>query len=230
MQKRRQDASKVAIKQEDTDQKRQELIQKPPVVTQEIQELSSALTTAQDTTQPVGKAAQLAEKAKEKEEIDEKLKYGATEAEVVAAGQAWSLAAGTSGRSLDIVTMHHADVPQDATEPAIKSKIAQINDCLKKLTTGSNLGNSLWKVLKAEPIPHISKREMRRRIWPVHNSIYPKEEARQFHEGVIPECFGDSIHYTSLDLGHSAGMVKVVGAPISARVSKELTDNIILEN
>ena len=112
-------ASKVAKKREETDQKPQELLQKAPAVTQEIQELSSALTTHQDTIQLVGKAAQLAEKAKEKEEIEEKLKYGAKEVEVVAEGQAWSLAAGTSGRYLDIVTMHHADVPQDATERAI---------------------------------------------------------------------------------------------------------------
>ena len=172
----------------------------------------------------------MAEKAKEKEEIEEKLKYGATEAEVVAEGQAWSLAAGTSGRYLDIVTMHHADVPHDATEPAIKSKIAQIHDCLKKLTTGSNLGNPPWKVLKAEPIPHISKREMRWRIGPVHHSIYSKEVARLFHEGVTPTCFGDTIHYTGVDLGLSAGVVKVIGVTIGAGVRKELTDNMILES
>ena len=71
---------------------------------------------------------------------------------MVEEGLAWSLAAGTSGRYLDIVTMHHADVPQDATEPVIKSKIAQINECLKKLPTASNLRNPPWKVLMAEPI------------------------------------------------------------------------------
>ena len=169
--------SKVEKKREETDQKRQELFQKAPVVTQEIQELSNALLTQQGTTQFAEKAAQLTDKAKEKEEIEEKLKYGSTEAEVVAEGQAWSLAAGTSGRYLDIVTMHHADVPQDATEPGIKSKIAQVNYCQNKLTTGSNLGNPPWKVLKAEPNPHISKREMRWRIGPVHHSIYSKELA-----------------------------------------------------
>ena len=64
----------------------QELVQKAPVGTQEIQELYSTLLTHQGTTQLAEKAAQLAEKTKEKEEIEEKLKYGATEAEVVAAG------------------------------------------------------------------------------------------------------------------------------------------------
>ena len=153
--------SKAAKKGEETDQKRQELVQKAPVGTQEIQELYSTLLTHQGTTQLAEKAAQLTEKAKEKEEIEEKLKYGATEAEVVAEGQVWSLAVGTSGRYLDIVTIHHADVRPDATEPAIKSKITQINECLNKLTTGTNLGNPPWKVQKAERIPHISKREMR---------------------------------------------------------------------
>ena len=128
-------------KREETDQKPWEMVQKGPVNTQEIQELYSVLLTQQATTQLAEKEAQLTEKANQKEEIEEKLKYGATEAEVVAEGQAWSLAGGTSGRYLDIVTMHHADIPQDATESAIKAKIAQINDCLKKLTTGSNLGN-----------------------------------------------------------------------------------------
>ena len=65
-------ALKVAKMWEETDQKRQELLQKAPAVTQEIQELSSALTIHQDITQLAGKAAQLAEKAREKEEIEEK--------------------------------------------------------------------------------------------------------------------------------------------------------------
>ena len=85
-------------------------------------------------------------------------------------------------------------------------------------------------MLKTEPIPHISKREMLWRIRPVHYSLYFNEVARQFHEGVTPECFGDSIHYTCVGLGLSAGVVKVIGAPISAGVGKELTDNMILEN
>ena len=38
-------ASKIAKKREETDQKRQKLLQIPPAVIQEIQELSSALTT-----------------------------------------------------------------------------------------------------------------------------------------------------------------------------------------
>ena len=125
--------------------------------------------------------------------------------------------------------MHHADIFQAATEPSMKSNIAQINDCLKKLTTGSNLGNPPWKVLKAETFPHISKREMRWRIGYVHHSIYSKEGARQFHDRVTSECFGDSIHSTCVDLGLSAGVVKVRGAPISAGVGKELTVNMILE-
>ena len=65
---------------------------------------------------------------------------------------------------------------------------------------------------------------------PVHHSIYSKEVARQFHEGVTPECFDNSIHYTCVDLGLSAGVVKVIGVLIGAGVGKKLTDNMILEN
>ena len=71
---------------------------------------------------------------------------------------------------------------------------------------------------------------MRWRIGPVHHSIYSKEVARQFHKEVTATCFGDTIHYTCVDLGLSAGVVKVIGAPIGAEVGKELTDNMILEN
>ena len=149
---------------------------------------------------------------------------------MVAEGQAWSLAVGTSGRYLDIVTIHHADVRPDTTEPAIKSKITQINECLNTLTTGTNLGNPPWKVQKAERIPHISKREMRGRIGPMHHSVHCKEVARQFHEVVTPEYLRHTIHYTCVDLGLSASMVKLTGAPIGAGVGKELTDNMILEN
>ena len=64
----------------------------------------------------------------------------------------------------------------------------------------------------------------------MHHSVHSKEVAMQFHEVVTPEYLRDTILYTCVDLGLSASVVKVTGAPIGAGVGKELTDNMILEN
>ena len=47
---------------------------------------------------------------------------------------------------------------------------------------------------------------------------------------MTPEGIDDSNHYTFVDLGLLAGVVKVIGATMSAGVGKELTNNMISQN
>ena len=54
--------------------------------------------------------------------------------------------------------------------------------------------------------------------------------AKCFHEIVVPTCFGNTVHYTCVDLGQSAGVVKVVGSPTEAGTGRELMECISLEN
>ena len=72
---------------------------------------------------------------------------------------------------------------------------------------------------------------MRWIVGPVPHVVYATEVADRFHKEVIPETFGtDTAHYTYVDLGKKAGVVKVTGVPISAGVGIDLVTRMILDN
>ena len=54
--------------------------------------------------------------------------------------------------------------------------------------------------------------------------------AERFHKEVIPTVFGDTVHWTCVDLGKKAGVVKVIGVPVTAGVGMDLVTRMILDN
>ena len=47
---------------------------------------------------------------------------------------------------------------------------------------------------------------------------------------MVPTYFGNTVHYTCVDLGQLAGVVKVVGSPTGAGIGRELMECLSLEN
>ena len=85
--------------------------------------------------------------------------------------------------------------------------------------------------MRIEPVSQISAREMRWIVGPVPHGVYSAEVAERFHKEVIPDTFGmDTVHYTCVDLGKKAGVVKVIGVPISTGVGMDLVTRMILDN
>ena len=72
---------------------------------------------------------------------------------------------------------------------------------------------------------------MRWIVGPVPHGVYSPEVAERFHKQVIPDTLGmDTVHYTCVDLGKKAGVVKVIGVLISAGVGMDLVTRMILDN
>ena len=128
---------------------------------------------------------------------------------------------------MDIATTFFADVPQDPKDPRIKAKMDKANEVLEKLTSGGGINHSTFIVVKLEPIPQISLREMRWRIGLISNDVQASYVAKQMTEQVFPEVFtavggGKGMHYAVWDRGQAAGVVKVEGIPVAAGLGEEL--------
>ena len=159
--------------------------------------------------------------------------WGNSEKEVREEGSSktWKMVGGNLGRYVNIVTMHHEDVPTDVNTPKAKWAVNKANECLKKTTTDTSQLHPPWQVLRIEPVPQISAREMRWIVVPVPHGVYSPEVVERFHKEVIPDTFGmDTVHSTSVDLGKKAAVVKVIGVPISAGVGMDLGTRMILDN
>ena len=104
-----------------------------------------------------------------------------SEEEAAQEGQAWSKV-GTKGRYVDIATAFFADVPQDPKEPRIGAKMDKANEVLEKLTSGGGINHPTFRVVKLEPIPQISLREMRWRVGPISNDVQASYVAKQMTE------------------------------------------------
>ena len=96
-------------------------------------------------------------------EVEEVRKYGNSEREVIEGGssQTWTIVRGNLARYVNIVMMHHEDVPTDTNSLGVRQKIERINEYLKKSTIDHSSSFPSWKVLKAETVPQISPMEMR---------------------------------------------------------------------
>ena len=79
-------------------------------------------------------------------------------------------------------------------------------------------------------VPHISLREMRWILGPIEHNIYMAELVERFHKEVVPTMFGDTVHWTCVDLGKKAGVVKVIRVPVTAGVGMRLVTRMILDN
>ena len=90
---------------------------------------------------------------------------------------------------MDIATAFFADVPQDPKDPRIKAKMDKANEVLGKLTSGGGIDHPTFRVVKLEPIPQISLREMRWRIGPISHELQASYVAKQMTEQVFPEVF-----------------------------------------
>ena len=128
---------------------------------------------------------------------------------------------------MDIATAFFADVPQNPKDPRIKAKMDKANEVLEKLTSGGGIDHPTFRVLKLEPIPQISLREMRWRIGPISNDVQASYVAKQMTEQVFPHVFtavggGKGIHYAVWDRGQAAGVVKVEGIPVAAGLGEEV--------
>ena len=126
--------------------------------------------------------------------------------------------------------MHHTLVPKDSNSPEVEDSMRNINECLAKLTIGDTAAQIPWKVMKAETVPHSNTNEMRWHIGPIKHNVNSREVAKRFHEIVVPTCFSNAVHYICVDLGQTAGVVKIVGSPTQAGISRELMECMSLEN
>ena len=79
-------------------------------------------------------------------------------------------------------------------------------------------------------VPQISPRETRWILGPIEDKIYAAEVAERFHKEVVPTVFGDTVHWTCIDLGKKAGMVKVIRVPVTPGVGMDLVSRMILYN
>ena len=128
---------------------------------------------------------------------------------------------------MDIATAFYADVPQDPKDSRIKAKMDKAKEVLEKLTSGGGVNHPTFKVVKLEPIPQISLREMRWRIGPILHEVQASYVAKQMTEQVFLELFtavggGKGIHYAVWDRGQAAGVVKVEAIPVAAGLGEEL--------
>ena len=128
---------------------------------------------------------------------------------------------------MDIATAFFADVPQDPKDLRIKAKTDKANEVLDKMTSGGGVNYPTFQVVKVEPIPQISLREMRWRLGPISNEVQASYVAKQMTEQVFPHVFtavggGKGIHYAGWDRGQAAGVVKVEAIPVAAGLGEEL--------
>ena len=128
---------------------------------------------------------------------------------------------------MDIATAFFADVPQDSKDPRIKARMDKANEVFEKLTSGGGINHRTFRVVKLEPIPQISLREMRWRTGPTSNEVQASYVAKQMMEQVLPHVItagegGKCVHYVVWDRGQAVGVVKVEGIPVSAGMGEEL--------
>ena len=128
---------------------------------------------------------------------------------------------------MDIATAFFEDVPQDPKDPRMKAKMDKANEVLEKLISGGGVNHPTFKVVKLEPIPQSSLREMRWRIRPISNDVQANYVAKQMTEQVFPHVItavggGKGVHYAVWDRGQAAGVVKVEAIPVAAGLGEEL--------
>ena len=105
---------------------------------------------------------------------------------------------------MDIATAFFTDVPQDPKDPRIKAKMDKANEVLEKLTSGEGIHHPTLRVVRLEPIPQISLREMQWRIGPISNEVQARYVTKQMMEQVLPHVFtavggGKGVHYAVWD-------------------------------
>ena len=93
----------------------------------------------------------------------------------------------------------------------------------------------IWRVVKVEPIPQISPREVRWRVGPIVNETQASFVANRMHEQLFNEMFEPILgkkgaHYTVWDRGMAAGVVKVEGVPVTAGIEAELNKTLSKSN
>lgn len=108
---------------------------------------------------------------------------------------------------MNVTTCFQRVVP--VTKEALESRFGELNSYLKTTTQG--LGETVWKVWKAEFVQH-SYPEIRWVVGPVPHKTNAREAARIFHDSAYT-VFKGAIHWTRWDLKSLAGVVKVLGVP-----------------
>ena len=136
---------------------------------------------------------------------------------------------------MDIATAFYEDVPINPNDERYKERMAQVNEILEKLTSAEGGVQPTWRVVKVEPIPQISPREVRWRVGPIVNEIQASFVANRMHEQVFNEVFEPipgkkGAHFTVWDRGMAAGVVKVEGVPVAAGIGAELNKTLTESN
>ena len=121
------------------------------------------------------------------------------------------------------MTAFYEDVPTNPNDGRYKKNMAQVNEILKKLTSVEGGAQPTWRVVKVEPIPQISQREVRWRVGPIVNEIQASFVANRMYEQVFSEVFEPisrkkGAHFTVWNRGMAAGVVKVEGVPVAAGI------------
>ena len=197
--------AQAAKKEEEGKQKVEEADQGLAEKTEKLRKLAQQLQAGPNPYQLVRISKEMGDLAKEVKKDEETSWWSMSEEEAAQEGQAWSKV-GTKGRYVDIATAFFADVPQEPKDPRIKAKMDKANEVLEKLTSGGGIDHPTFRVVKLEPIPQISLREMRWRIGPISNDIQASYVAKQMTEQVFPEVFtavggGKGVHYAFWDRG-----------------------------
>ena len=65
----------------------------------------------------------------------------------------------------------------------------QVNEVLKKLTSAEGETQPTWRVVKVEPIPQISPREVRWTVGLIVNETQASFVAKRMHDQVFSEVF-----------------------------------------
>ena len=130
----------------------------------ELVELTKKLPELVEDGETFAKVAQdivaLSKMAKEDEQT---ANWGMTEEKAKQETQAWSKV-GTKRRYVDIATAFYEDVRTNPNDGRYKKKMVQVNEILEKLTSAEGGVKPIWRLVKVEPIPQISLREVRWRV------------------------------------------------------------------
>ena len=157
-------ASLVAKAEQEQKERLTTMTEKEKEAMKTIQEVATKIQDPQSKQEQIATYAyRLASAMEEKSKGVWIRQWGNSEKEVREEGtsKTWTMVGGNLGRYINIVTMHHQEVPTDVNTAKVKWAINKANECLKKTITDTSQSHPPWQVLRIEPVSQISVREMR---------------------------------------------------------------------
>ena len=161
--------AQVAKKEEEGKQVVEEANIKIAEKKKQLLELTKQLPELSEDGETFAKAAQeIAALSKMVKEDKQTANWGMMEEEAKQETQAW-YEVRTKGKYVNIATAFYEDVPTNPNDERYKKKMAKVNEILQKWTLAEVEVQPTWRVVKVEPIPQISPREVSWRVGPIVN-------------------------------------------------------------